>query len=80
MLDIAFACNTVEMLETATMLQHAGRSSLLLLDELGRGTSTHDGYAIAYAVLRHIALHTRSRRVPVMHSHISCVDGSSTPL
>ena len=46
------------------MLQHAGRSSLLLLDELGRGTSTHDGYAIAYAVLRHIALHTRSRRVP----------------
>ena len=46
------------------MLQHAGRSSLLLLDELGRGTSTHDGYAIAYAVLRHIALDARSRRAP----------------
>ena len=43
------------------MLQHAGRRSLLLLDELGRGTSTHDGYAIAFAVLHHIALRSRSR-------------------
>jgi len=52
------------MLETATMLQHAVRRSLLLLDELGRGTSTHDGHAIAFAVLHHIALDTRCRRVP----------------
>ncbi len=46
------------------MLQHAVRRSLLLLDELGRGTSTHDGHAIAFAVLHHIALDTRCRRVP----------------
>ncbi len=60
------ACFAVEMLETATMLQHAGRRSLLLLDELGRGTSTHDGHAIAFAVLHHIALKTRCRRVPAI--------------
>ena len=47
------------------MLRHAGRSSLLLLDELGRGTSTHDGHAIAFAVLHHIALHSRSRYADV---------------
>lgn len=43
------------------MLQHATGASLLLLDELGRGTSTHDGYAIAYAVLCTIAHDTRAR-------------------
>ena len=47
------------------MLQHAGRRSLLLLDELGRGTSTHDGHAIVFAVLHHIALESRSRRVSI---------------
>lgn len=42
------------MMETATILNHASRRSLVILDELGRGTSTFDGTAIAYAVLEHI--------------------------
>lgn len=45
----------VEMEETALLLNCATSSSLLILDELGRGTSTFDGYAIAYAVLDEIA-------------------------
>lgn len=45
----------VEMAETAACLAAATPSSLIVLDELGRGTSTHDGYALAYAVLKHLS-------------------------
>lgn len=45
----------VEMSETAACLAAATPSSLIVLDELGRGTSTHDGYALAYAVLKHLS-------------------------
>jgi DNA mismatch repair protein MutS len=47
----------VEMIETANILHHAGRSSLVLLDEIGRGTATFDGMAIAWAVVE--SLHGR---------------------
>lgn len=45
----------VELIETATILRHATPRSLVILDELGRGTSTFDGTAIAYAVIHYLS-------------------------
>jgi DNA mismatch repair protein MSH6 len=51
----------VELAETSAILAHASAHSLVLLDELGRGTSTFDGAAIAFAVVRHLTTATRCR-------------------
>ena len=54
--DLAAGMSTfmVEMTETANILNHASRASLVVLDEVGRGTSTYDGVSIAQAVVEHL--------------------------
>jgi len=59
----------VEMIETATILNGATERSLVLLDEIGRGTSTYDGVAIAWAVTEHIHDRLGARTVFATHYH-----------
>ncbi|KAG9488041.1 hypothetical protein GDO78_007702, partial [Eleutherodactylus coqui] len=56
-----------ELSETAEILKQAGPRSLVILDELGRGTSTHDGIAIAYATLEYIVRDLTSLTLFVTH-------------
>jgi DNA mismatch repair protein MutS len=59
----------VEMVETAGILHHATKRSLLVLDEIGRGTSTYDGLAIAWAVIEYIHNHPRLRSRTLFATH-----------
>ena len=57
----------VELSETSDILKQATPKSLIILDELGRGTSTHDGVAIAQAVLDHVVRDTKSLTLFITH-------------
>jgi DNA mismatch repair protein MutS len=59
----------VEMVETASILHNATSRSLLVLDEIGRGTSTYDGLAIAWAVIEYIHNHPRLRSKTLFATH-----------
>jgi len=69
----------VELDETAKILRHATPRSLVILDELGRGTSTHDGFAIAYSVLHHLVTHIGCRGLFSTHYHLLPLDFAPYP-
>ena len=58
----------VEMIETASICHHATPASLVILDEIGRGTSTLDGLSLAWAIAEHLA-HRRCRTLFATHYH-----------
>lgn len=59
----------MEMTEAASILNTATPRSLVLLDEVGRGTATFDGLAIAWAVVEHLLTHTRAKTLFATHYH-----------
>ncbi|AFZ58439.1 DNA mismatch repair protein MutS [Anabaena cylindrica FACHB-243] len=69
--DLATGQSTfmVEMNETANILNHATAKSLVLLDEIGRGTATFDGLSIAWAVAEYLAVEIQSRTIFATHYH-----------
>src|SRR5439155_10771193 len=69
--DISAGASTfmVEMAETAAILRHASARSLVVLDEVGRGTSNYDGLAIAQAIIEHLHNTTGARTLFATHYH-----------
>ena len=69
----------VEMVETAAILNQATGRSLVILDEIGRGTATYDGLSIAWAVLEHLHETNRCRALFATHYHELTVLGAALP-
>jgi DNA mismatch repair protein MutS len=69
--DLASGRSTfmVEMNETATIINAMTARSFIVLDEIGRGTSTYDGVAIAWSIVEHIAKTTQARTIFATHYH-----------
>lgn len=58
-----------EMLESSVILSNADERSLVVVDELGRGTSTQDGYGLAYAIAKYLCMNARSYTLFATHFH-----------
>ena len=69
--DLAFGQSTfmVEMTEMANILNNATDNSLVILDEIGRGTSTFDGLSIAWAVVEHLSRTMKTKTLFATHYH-----------
>ena len=59
----------VEMIETANILRHATDQSLVILDEVGRGTATFDGLSLAWAIVEYLHEHRRPKTLFATHYH-----------
>jgi DNA mismatch repair protein MutS len=69
----------VEMVETAAILNQAGERSLVILDEIGRGTATFDGLSIAWAAIEHLHEQNRCRALFATHFHEITVLATKLP-